>query len=107
AVDVSFDTPPGITMIFGASGSGKTTVLNCVSGLLKPDRGHIAMDGRVVFDGESQLNIPTVDRNIGYVFQDLPLFPHLSADANIRYGLKGTEQTKRVEEIIRAFRLDH
>ncbi|WP_298500849.1 molybdenum ABC transporter ATP-binding protein [uncultured Maritimibacter sp.] len=84
ALDVTFDAPPGITVLFGRSGSGKTSVINAVAGLVQPDQGHISVAGRVLFDG--QTNLPVHKRNLGYVFQDARLFPHLTVAQNLDYG---------------------
>ncbi len=85
-VQVSFDAPPGITVLFGRSGSGKTTVINAVAGLLNPESGRISLDDTVLFDSNRGINLPTHKRQLGYVFQDGRLFPHLSVQANLTYG---------------------
>jgi molybdate transport system ATP-binding protein len=96
---------PGITILFGASGAGKTTLLDCVAGLTCPDAGRIAVGDRVFFDGG--VNLPVQRRGVGYVFQDLALFPHLSAEENIGYGLSGKERSKRTDEILESFHIAH
>lgn len=88
ALDVAFEAPAGITALFGASGAGKTTVVNAVAGLLRPDRGRIAVEGALLLDTEAGLCLPPHRRRIGYVFQDARLFPHLSVAANLRYGAR-------------------
>jgi molybdate transport system ATP-binding protein len=98
---------PGITILFGASGAGKTTLLDCVAGLASPDAGRIAVGDHVFFDCEQGLNLAVQRREIGYVFQDLALFPHLSAEENIGYGLSGKERTTRTDEILDSFRIAH
>ncbi|HTA23327.1 MAG TPA: molybdenum ABC transporter ATP-binding protein [Terriglobales bacterium] len=98
---------PGITILFGASGAGKTTLLDCVAGLASPDAGRIAVGNRVFFDCEQGLNLAVQRRGVGYVFQDLALFPHLSAEENIGYGLSGKERTTRTDEILESFRIAH
>src|SRR5580704_4171230 len=98
---------PGFTILFGASGAGKTTLLDCVSGLAQPDSGRMAVGDRVFFDGERGINLPVQRRGVGYVFQDLALFPHLSAAENIGYGLDGQERKQRVDEILESFRIAH
>lgn len=72
--------------LFGPSGCGKTTVLNCLSGLLRPKKGFICLDGKVLFDSSAKHNVRPSRREIGYVFQDGRLFPHMSVGANIEYG---------------------
>ena len=98
---------PGITILFGASGAGKTTLLDCVAGLGSPDAGRIAVGNRVFFDCEQGLNLAVQRRGVGYVFQDLALFPHLSAEENIGYGLSGKERTTRTGEILESFSIAH
>ncbi len=86
SLSVSFEVPPGITALFGPSGSGKTTVINAVSGLLKPDAGRIILAGEPIFDTSLRINLPPHKRRLGYVFQDGRLFPHLSVEKNLLYG---------------------
>ena len=75
---------PGVTALFGRSGSGKTTVINLIAGLLRPDRGRIAVDGTVLHDSTPGVSLPPQRRGIGYVFQDPLLFPHLDVTGNLR-----------------------
>jgi molybdate transport system ATP-binding protein len=75
-----------LTALVGPSGIGKTTVLNCIAGLLRPGRGRIAVGGNVLFDSVAGIHLPPERRRAGYVFQDARLFPHLRVDANLRYG---------------------
>lgn len=86
ALDVEFTAPPGVTVLFGRSGSGKTTVVNAVAGLLRPQAGRIALDGRVLFDARAGVNLPVHRRHLGYVFQEPRLFPHLTVRQNLTYG---------------------
>ena len=86
SIDVGFEAPPGVTALFGRSGAGKTTVVNAVAGLLRPDRGRIALDGAVLLDTEAGVFVPPHRRRIGYVFQEGRLFPHLSVRRNLLYG---------------------
>jgi molybdate transport system ATP-binding protein len=94
---------PGITILFGSSGAGKTTLLDCIAGLTTPDAGRIAVGDRVFFD--RGIDVPVQRRRVGYVFQDLALFPHLSAEENIGYGLNGKERKNRTDEILESFRI--
>lgn len=110
ALDVRFTAPPGITILFGASGAGKTTILDCIAGLLQPDAGHVACGTRTWFDSEAGVNVPVARRRAGYVFQDLALFPHLTVAQNVQYGLRElsrTQRTHRVETILESFRIGH
>ena len=105
---VELEAPAGITVLFGRSGSGKTTLLNCVAGLLAPDAGAIRVGARVLFDAERKLNVPVVRRRVGYVFQDLALFPHLTAEQNIAYGLGGlavSQRRRRAQAMLEQFRI--
>jgi molybdate transport system ATP-binding protein len=77
---------PGVTALFGASGAGKTTVVNAIAGLLRPERGRIVLDGDVVLDTSAGIFVPARLRRAGYVFQDARLFPHLSVENNLRFG---------------------
>jgi molybdate transport system ATP-binding protein len=86
-LDVAFTAAAGTTIVFGASGSGKTTLLRSVAGLASPDDGRIAIGDRVLLDVPARLDVPPPERRVGLVFQHLALFPHLTADENIAYGL--------------------
>ena len=86
ALDATFEAPPGLTVLFGRSGSGKTTVINAVAGLIRPQSGRIVADGRVLFDSESRTCLPPHRRRLGYIFQEGRLFPHLTVQQNLTYG---------------------
>jgi molybdate transport system ATP-binding protein len=86
-LDVAFEIPPGITILFGPSGAGKSTLLDCLAGLARPDAGRISIDGEFLFDSGSGVNLPPQKRRIAYVFQSLALFPHMDVEANVSYGL--------------------
>lgn len=108
-LDISIEVPPGITILFGPSGAGKSTVLDCIAGLARPDAGRIVAGEEVLFDSQARVNRPLQARLIAYVFQTLALFPHMSAEENVAYGLDGLphqERTARVKEILTAFRVD-
>jgi molybdate transport system ATP-binding protein len=81
-----FETTGGVTALFGASGAGKTTLVNMIAGLVAPDRGRIVLDQLVLFDSKQRIDVPAHRRRIGYVFQEGRLFPHLSVTANLDYG---------------------
>src|SRR5271154_5878051 len=83
---VCFDASHGATALFGPSGAGKTSVVNMIAGLLKPDRGSITLDDTVLFDSAKAIDVPPHRRRIGYVFQEGRLFPHLSVRQNLEYG---------------------
>lgn len=90
---------PGITVIFGPSGAGKTTLLECIAGLIAPNGGHITIGNRKLFDSSCAISVDVRKRNIGYLFQDLALFPHLSVGKNIQYGIRGLEAREREQRI--------
>lgn len=77
----------GITALFGSSGAGKTSIVNMVAGLSPPEDGRIIMNGQCWFDAAGKINVPPEKRRIGYVFQDARLFPHLSVQSNLTYGM--------------------
>ncbi|MGZ4733076.1 MAG: molybdenum ABC transporter ATP-binding protein [Terriglobales bacterium] len=109
-LDLSGALPPGITILFGPSGAGKTTLLDCIAGLVRPDAGRIATQERVLFDSALGIDVAPRFRRVGYVFQDLALFPHLTAEGNVEYGLSrlGSEQRKqRSAAILESFRIAH
>jgi len=109
-LDVTFDAEPGVTIVFGESGSGKTTLLRCVAGVTRPDGGRIAIGERVLFDSERRVEVPPARRRVGFVFQQLALFPHLSARENIAYGLAhlpAPERQTRIDAVAQSFRIAH
>lgn len=91
-LNVAFEAPGGVTALFGQSGAGKTTVINAVAGLLRPQAGCIALSGEVLFDAQNRVNLPVHRRRLGYVFQDGRLFPHLSVRRNLTYGQRFAPQ---------------
>src|ERR1700678_2550163 len=109
-LNVHFRALAGFTILFGASGAGKTTLLDCIAGLTDPDEGRIAIGGEDLYDSENKRNLVAWKRSIGYVHQDLALFPHLTAEENVAYGLRSlsaVERQSRSREILAAFRIDH
>jgi molybdate transport system ATP-binding protein len=86
ALAVRFQIAGGVTALFGSSGAGKTSLVNMIAGLLKPDRGCIVLDNTTLFDAAKAINVPPHRRQIGYVFQEGRLFPHLSVRQNLDYG---------------------
>jgi len=108
-LDVSIEASPGITILFGASGAGKSTLLDCVAGLAQPDEGRIVSGGDVLFDSARGIYVPAPKRRTAYVFQTLALFPHLSAEDNVAYGLRNLpelEKRERVGAILKAFHVE-
>jgi len=86
SLQAAFESEGRVTGLFGASGSGKTSLVNMIAGLLRPDRGTIVVDGETLDDSTSGLHVPSWKRRIGYVFQDARLFPHLDVRQNLDYG---------------------
>jgi molybdate transport system ATP-binding protein len=86
AVNASFASESGATVLFGPSGAGKTSIINMIAGLLAPDRGRIVLEGEVLFDDAARIDLAVWRRRIGYVFQEGRLFPHLSIKHNLDYG---------------------
>jgi len=83
---VAFEAGEGVTALFGRSGAGKTSVVNAIAGILRPDRGRIVINGETVFESTRGINVETPRRRIGYVFQEGRLFPHLNVRQNLRYA---------------------
>jgi len=109
-LNVAFSILPGITILFGPSGSGKTTLLDCIAGLAAPDSGSVVVGERVLYDGRNGTSVPVPHRRVGYVFQDLALFPHLDVTANVEYGLAGftaAERGIRSSALLDSFRIAH
>ena len=110
SLEAEFEAGAGITMLFGQSGSGKSTLLSCIAGLIVPDAGHIVLDAKALFDSQHKVNIPARKRSVGYLFQNLALFPHLTVEQNVQYGLAkvpAAVREKRVSTILESFRIAH
>lgn len=95
----SFDADSDFVVLFGCSGSGKTTALRCIAGLENPDAGTIKINDTVYFDSRKKVNLPPQKRKIGYMFQENALFPHMNVRQNIEFGLKGLSSSAKVERI--------
>ncbi|ERH26120.1 molybdate ABC transporter, ATP-binding protein [Aggregatibacter sp. oral taxon 458 str. W10330] len=92
-LEAHLDIPSqGVTALFGLSGSGKSSLINLVSGLINPDEGVISLNDRELFNSVENVCVPINQRNIGYVFQDARLFPHYTVNGNLRYGMKNTSK---------------
>jgi len=107
-LDVKETFAPGFTVLFGPSGAGKSTLLDCISGLLRPDDGLIKFNDECFFDAARRFSLPSQLRRTAYVFQSLALFPHLSVEENVAYGLSALpslERQERVEGILAAFHI--
>ncbi len=109
-LDAEFSAPPGFTILFGTSGSGKTTLLDCVAGLATPDAGRISVGERILFDASIRKDVPVAKRGVGYVLQDLALFPHLTVEQNAEYGLAHLPRSarkRRAAAMLHEFHIDH
>ena len=106
SLSASFSSEGRVTGLFGASGAGKTSLINMIAGLLRPDRGIVAVDGETLDDTAAHLHVPPHRRRIGYVFQDARLFPHLNVRQNLDYGrrmngiIEDPAQRKRVTDLL-------
>lgn len=105
-LDAAFDSPGGLTVLFGRSGAGKSSLINAIAGLFRPEQARIAVDGEVLTDTERGVFVPARRRRIGYVFQEGRLFPHLSVAANIDYGrrmhglVRDPVETERIVDLL-------
>lgn len=101
-VDADFTAPgDGITAIFGKSGAGKSSIINMISGLVKPISGHISAQGHTLFDSASAIDVAIKDRKVGYVFQDSRLFPHMNVRKNLAYGMNaGSESLSDITDLL-------
>lgn len=107
----SFHTDARLTAIVGPSGAGKTSLLNMVAGLMKPDMGRIIVAGETLFDSARRIHLPPEKRRIGYVFQDGRLFPHMRVEENLSYGMKARRGAgvsgMRLEDILGFLGITH
>lgn len=86
SLNALFASEGGATVLFGPSGAGKTSIINMIAGLFKPDRGRIVLEDEVLFDSAARIDVPAWRRRVGYVFQEGRLFPHMSVKRNLTYG---------------------
>ncbi len=111
SLHVRLDAGPGVLVLFGASGAGKTTVLNAIAGLIRPDRGEILVNGRVFFRRGRPgppVDLPARQRRVGFVMQDYALFPHMSAAENIAFALRaGPDAPARVLALLERVSMAH
>lgn len=100
-----------VLILFGPSGSGKTTILDCISGLRSPDSGEIKLNGRYLFSTVKGIDLPTFKRNIGYIFQEYALFPHLNVKENVSYSLDGCKSKRgykfSIKEVLDMCQITH
>ncbi len=106
--EIKGDGEGSIVALFGKSGCGKTSIVNMIAGLLKPDAGRIIIGGRVLFDSDAGIDIPPHQRDLGYVFQEARLFPHMSVKSNLLYGAgRGEESRFSLNQITDLLDIDH
>lgn len=98
-IDAEFDAPSGMTILFGRSGSGKTSIINALAGIFKPHAGQISLNERTLFDSQSDVFVPAHRRRIGYIFQDGRLLPHLTVQQNLVYGQRFSEAGRPLPEL--------
>jgi molybdate transport system ATP-binding protein len=119
-LEAEFSAPAGVSVIFGPSGAGKTTILECIAGLTVPESGRIALSSTdtpasadaatgTLFDSERKVDLTPQQRRVGYVFQHLALFPHMTAAENIAFGVAGNGARREtlVYDILERFRVTH
>ena len=110
ALDAAFSANQGITVLFGASGSGKTTTLRSIAGMVTPDAGRISLGDSVYFESGMRVNLAIQKRRVGFVFQDYLLFPHLTAAENVAYGAKSRhdhERRRHVDDMLKLVGVDN
>lgn len=99
SIDTTFESRK-ISVIYGASGAGKTTILRMIAGLTVPNEGYIEVNSKVWFDSKKKINLPARKRSTGFVFQDYALFPNMTVLENIRFAMSGTDEHSRVKELL-------
>ena len=102
-LDVDFKLDHELLAVLGPSGSGKTMTLQCIAGLTRPDEGSIELNGKVLFDSDSGINLPPQRRKVGFVFQNYALFPHMTVSENVAYSirhLRASEVEEKVERLL-------
>jgi molybdate transport system ATP-binding protein len=108
-LDADLTANDGVTALLGASGSGKSMILKCIAGIVKPDSGLIRLNGVTLFDSENKINLPPQKRNTGFLFQDYALFPNMTIGKNIYCGtdktMKTFERREKVEEVAEVFQI--
>ncbi|HYK15631.1 MAG TPA: ATP-binding cassette domain-containing protein, partial [Burkholderiales bacterium] len=98
-LDTEFTSDAGITALFGRSGAGKTTLVNAIAGLVRPDAGRIEINGDCLFDSARGVDVRIEHRRVGYVFQEGRLFPHLTVHGNLNYGYALAQPAQRYVEL--------
>lgn len=109
-LEADFQVQPGFTVLVGPSGTGKSTLLRCIAGLTDPDKGRITIGHRVLFDSDEGTSVVAAQRRVAFVFQHLALFPHLSVEENVAYGIRRLprdQKEARITAVLESFRIAH
>jgi molybdate transport system ATP-binding protein len=109
SLEMDFSAEAGITVLFGASGAGKTLTLDSIAGFARPDSGRILLDDQLLFDGAARVSLPPRQRHCGYVFQNYALFPNMTLRRNLEFALHGRprlERHRRVNQMLERFHLE-
>lgn len=104
-IDVNLRAAGGVTVIFGSSGAGKTSILRAIAGIITPDEGRITLGEKIYFDSAAGINLPMQERKVGYVFQNHVLFPHMTAEQNVLYGVRSESRRSARERVRDLFSL--
>lgn len=104
---VDFQVGEETVVLVGPSGAGKSTILNCVAGIINPDAGHISFGEETFFDSERKIKLPVQSRRVGYLFQAYALFPHMSIQKNIQYGVPNEvkQDDNYITEVMKRFKV--
>lgn len=109
SLELDLNAEPGVTVLFGPSGAGKTLTLDSIAGFARPDAGRILLDDQILFDGAARVSLPPRQRHCGYVFQNYALFPNMTLRQNLEFALHGRprlERHRRVNQMLERFHLD-
>lgn len=108
-LDMQLNLGKEVLVVQGHSGSGKTTLLNCIAGISKPDDGYVTIDNNKVYSKQEKINKPIRNRDIGYMFQNYALFPNMTVEKNLKFGVdkKNKEQMEYLEELMETFKISH
>jgi len=109
SLELELNAEPGVTVLFGPSGAGKTLTLDCIAGFVHPGEGRILLDDEILFDGAARVSLPPRKRHCGYVFQNYALFPNMTLRQNLEFALHGRprlERHRRIQQMLERFHLE-